>query len=634
MPPRKKATTDDATPAPSRSSSRLQAAASAQQIAASNAAPAPTAAATTTKGKAKRARSDTVNQPDASVPKPPASKRTKKAKQVDDAEDIVDATKSAHVPTADADKDVDEPKKMVTIIKRGAAPVDPISGHVATHKVYTDTQGVWDAMLNQTDLSGNQNKNKFYVLQLLHPIGSEAFCSLFTRWGRVGENGQTQLKGPWPASQAVVEFKKQFKAKAGVNWEDRQGMTAKKGKYMWLERDYGDGAGGEQEETGDNENKAGAVIPDSVLQPEIQELCRLLFSTSIIDAHLSSMNYDARKLPLGKLAKSTVLNGFAALKLLSEVIQNPNGETAKDHGGARAACEHLSSSYYSIIPHDFGRQRPVVIDNAETLKKELDLVDALGDMEITSKLISSSALTDQDGNPTNPVDSHFRSLGLTSMEPVPKNSVEYNNLVAYARDTHGATHRFAATVRSAFRVERAGETCAWNAKNHSNLPDGDRLLLWHGSRTTNFAGILKQGLRIAPPEAPVSGYMFGKGVYFADMMSKSANYCYSHLSNGTGLLLLCEVAAKPFHELTSASYNADVECAKNQKLATKGLGRTQPVDWKDAGRALNHPELIGCDMPAGPGKDVVPFGGYLQYNEYIVYDPSQIRIRYLLMVDM
>ena len=26
------------------------------------------------------------------------------------------------------------------------------------------------------------------------------------------------------------------------------------------------------------------------------------------------MNYDANKLPLGKLAKSTILNGFAALK--------------------------------------------------------------------------------------------------------------------------------------------------------------------------------------------------------------------------------------------------------------------------------------------------------------------------------
>lgn len=29
-------------------------------------------------------------------------------------------------------------------------------------------------------------------------------------------------------------------------------------------------------------------------------------------------------------------------------------------------------------------------------------------------------------------------------------------------------------------------------------------------------------------------------------------YSMHSLSNGTGLLLLCEVAAKPFHELTSA----------------------------------------------------------------------------------
>jgi len=66
--------------------------------------------------------------------------------------------------------------------------------------------------------------------------------------------------------------------------------------------------------------------------------------------------------------------------------------------------------------------------------------------------------------------------------------------------------------------------------------------LWHGSRLTNFVGILSQGLRIAPPEAPVSGYMFGKGVYFADMSSKSANYCSTSVDNPTGILLLCEVA--------------------------------------------------------------------------------------------
>ena len=33
-------------------------------------------------------------------------------------------------------------------------------------------------------------------------------------------------------------------------------------------------------------------------------------------------------------------------------------------------------------------------------------------------------------------------------------------------------------------------------------------------------GILSKGLLIAPPEAPVTGYMFGKGIYFADMVTK------------------------------------------------------------------------------------------------------------------
>lgn len=50
------------------------------------------------------------------------------------------------------------------------------------------------------------------------------------------------------------------------------------------------------------------------------------------------------------------------------------------------------------------------------------------------------------------------------------------------------------------------------------------------------------GLRIAPPEAPVTGYMFGKGIYFADMVSKSANYCSTTPDNPKGLMLLCDVA--------------------------------------------------------------------------------------------
>lgn len=66
------------------------------------------------------------------------------------------------------------------------------------------------------------------------------------------------------------------------------------------------------------------------------------------------------------------------------------------------------------------------------------------------------------------------------------------------------------------------------------------MLLWHGSRLSNFVGILSQGLRIAPPEAPVSGYLFGKGIYLADMAEKSIHYCRSYGSD-TALILLIEV---------------------------------------------------------------------------------------------
>lgn len=40
----------------------------------------------------------------------------------------------------------------------------------------------------------------------------------------------------------------------------------------------------------------------------------------------------------------------------------------------------------------------------------------------------------------------------------------------------------------------------------------------------------------------------------------------SSLSDSVGLLLLCEVAAKPFHEETNANYNADQTCKDNKKL--------------------------------------------------------------------
>ena len=76
---------------------------------------------------------------------------------------------------------------------------------------------------------------------------------------------------------------------------------------------------------------------------------------------------------------------------------------------------------------------------------------------------------------------------------------------------------------------RDSENQAFGEAGYDKLDSGQRLLLWHGSRSTNFAGILKQGLRIAPPEAPVTGYMFGKGIYLADVSYKHFLFSHSNL---------------------------------------------------------------------------------------------------------
>ena len=64
-----------------------------------------------------------------------------------------------------------------------------------------------------------------------------------------------------------------------------------------------------------------------------------------------------------------------------------------------------------------------------------------------------------------------------------------------------------AEVEAIFRIERHGEFDRFSKTPYANVKGSDRRLLWHGSRVTNFGGILSQGLRIAPPEAPVSGYL-------------------------------------------------------------------------------------------------------------------------------
>ena len=68
----------------------------------------------------------------------------------------------------------------------------------------------------------------------------------------------------------------------------------------------------------------------------------------MMNNQMKEIGYDAKKMPLGKLAKASIMKGYEALKGLMEEVK---GKKRRD------VYERLSSDFYSEIPHDFGFQR-------------------------------------------------------------------------------------------------------------------------------------------------------------------------------------------------------------------------------------------------------------------------------------
>ncbi|XP_026445164.1 poly [ADP-ribose] polymerase 2-like [Papaver somniferum] len=499
-------------------------------------------------------------------------------------------------------------EKLVKATKKGAAIMDQHlpDQYKTNYHVLEHGGEIYDAMLNQTNLS--DNNNKFYMIQALESDGGGGFM-VFTRWGRVGVKGQNKLQGPFTSrDEAIHEFEERFYAKTKNLWSERQNFVCHPKLYTWLEMDY--------EET---ENKS--VVPkvpkkpkDSSVQPRetklesrIAKFISLICNVSMMQQQMIEIGYNAEKLPLGKLSKSTISKGYNVLKEISEAI------TAKHD---RQTLEQLTGAFYSVIPHDFGfrKMREFIIDTPQLLKKKIEMVEALGEIELATKL-----LKDDDDMQEDPLYTHYNRLQC-ELKAIDADSKEYSVIEKYMKNTHAKTHsHYTVDIVQLFRVSRKCEDERFRKFSSTK----NRMLLWHGSRLTNWTGILSQGLRIAPPEAPSTGYMFGKGVYFADMFSKSANYCYS--SSGAGVLLLCEVALGEMAELLHSDYNADKLPAG--KLSTKGVGSTAPDPSES--QALDD----GVVVPLGTPKEQRGRKGSLLYNEYIVYNVDQIRMRYLIYVN-
>ncbi|PWA92131.1 Poly [Artemisia annua] len=488
---------------------------------------------------------------------------------------------------------------------------------------------------------------------------------VYNRWGRVGIKGQDKLHGPYTSVQSAIdEFEQKFLAKTRNYWSDRKQFVSHHKCYTWLEMDYNE-AGKETDALEKLNSKLEIQPRETKLEARVAKFISLICNVSMMKQQMMEIGYNAEKLPLGKLSKATISKGYEVLKRVADVIGQHDRKKLEQLSGEfytiiphdfgfkkmrefvidtpqklkrklemgyevlkrvadvigqhdRKKLEQLSGEFYTIIPHDFGfkKMREFVIDTPQKLKRKLEMVEALGEIEVATKLLEDNA-----GSLEDPILARYESLQC-ELTPVDVDSKEFHMITKYMKNTHAKTHtNYSVEIVQIFRTTRHGE--AGRFSKFSNTKN--RMLLWHGSRLSNWTGILSQGLRIAPPEAPVTGYMFGKGVYFADMFSKSANYCCASQQASAGVLLLCEVALGEMAELLNADHNADK--LPQGKLSTKGVGATAPD--------MSEIETLedGVVVPLGQPKQQLKSKASLLYNEYIAYNVDQIRMRYIIHVN-
>ncbi|KAL8613854.1 hypothetical protein ACOMHN_032844 [Nucella lapillus] len=488
------------------------------------------------------------------------------------------------------------------VVNKGSAPVDSECPLINKCRVHEASSTIWDCMLNQTNV-GNNN-NKYYIIQLLEETGKKAYY-VWQRWGRVGYKGQTNLvQTGGDLLKAQNLFTKKFQDKTQNAWESREYFEKIPGKYDLVHLDYS-AKEEDQVDAGVAGDDGDSQEPDSKLHLKVQELVKLICDVKSMEEAVVEMKYDAKKAPLGKLTKTQIKAGYVALKEIEALINK------KDFGRKLTdAC----SDFYTRIPHDFGMRTPPLIRTPQEVKEKLQLLEALEDIEYAIKMLK------QGDKSENSVDRHYHSLAC-GLLPLEQSNDNFQLMEQFLHKTHAMTHnQYKMKLLEVYQVEKQGE-------KEQFTDHGNRMLLWHGSRLTNWAGILGQGLRIAPPEAPVTGYMFGKGVYFADMSSKSANYCFASRQKNVGLMLLCDVSLGNINEKLDADYYADK--LPTGKHSVKGCGSVAP----DPSTYKTMPD--GLVVPLGKGINSGvnnPKGYTLNYNEFIVYNTAQIRMKYLLKV--
>ncbi|KAL4909570.1 poly polymerase catalytic domain-containing protein [Aspergillus multicolor] len=498
----------------------------------------------------------------------------------------------------------------------------PANGHCSVkheYSVYVDEyKHPWDAKLVHS-VAGAKD-NDFYHLQLLIHKSRQKYIT-WVGQGLIGQ--QPREFKPKPTSDLIkgkAEFEKKFMTQTGYSWWERfQPPASSSGKgFRFIPPSY---VVRNQFDPPFNFESARNIaynipLPECTLPAAIQGVMALILDKSQLLA--GTVDYDAQKLPLGVLNTQTLVSGWRVLNELENSLDSVQASAMTPAA--------LSSQYYSIIPHVFGYTYTPVISTRTQIVTERKLLE-----ELFNALTARDIIDGPKSDYTHPLEVGLRKLKLKQFQVLNHNSNEFLQIEAYYTSTINPHSGTLYKIIDIFHIERPREESRYTNSLYSRHPQSNRRLLWHGSKTVNFASILSGGLRIQPKGIARRGTTLGKGVYFSDNAWVSLQYCAAATvpptDTDTALLLLADVELGESQVLTGAS-----------PLLRPGFKpTTDSTLWNQSNYAITtfqdgehiHPRLAGVKVPYRRWPEQVL---YYWPTEYAVYNLAQIRLRYLVFV--
>lgn len=510
------------------------------------------------------------------------------------------------LPTSIISQDDEPPKKKVKISLNNLAEVkdhdDVLAKESKMNVVRSNDGKAYECLLFKIDIQ--LNRNSLYKVKILEGESNRDIY-LVKEYGRIGFQLETiskKMDCENALNKAIEEFMQIFLEKTGNEWSvephNFNSLVISGSNYTVLNTDY-------------RERSALQQVSESLVtnhfDDSVKDLMLLICETKILQQILLEMGIVAN-VPFSMLSRENLC--------LAEKVLGTIGEWFETLKPTNKGFLMLSGLFYRLIPQSNGYLPLPTINNKQILKVKKEQIRDLLNMEVTFTFLH--------GVHNNPILGCYRFLDteISTLDPL---SDEHAMLTEYSNNTRTTDgYHPAFEIVDIFKVQRYGDDERFRA--HENCEN--RVLLWHGSDTKNYGSIFKNGLLIAPPsDVAINGKMFGRGIYFADMCSKSVQYSKpvpQGTPQGEALILVCEVALGNSHEVNEwLGANFCREMLPEGTDSVKAVGQTYPEGYDI---------FEGVKVPLGIPHCDEEIETVLRHNEFIIYEESRCKIKYLMKI--